>query len=592
MKNSLKLLLVSVTSGILQCHTPAQTPNPAGHQKWFLAGDVPSSSDFPPPCVLSPAGVVTFALPGQFWSSDGATPVSLMKSDVTSSTGGIIKSAQTAYNDYFRVNASGQVMFFGKTTSTNMGGLYLTSGGTTYRVIYDGEPAAGGGSYDQVALMYFNNPPSLSDNGNFAFVAATIGTGAPGSALYTGQLNAGAVLVSKAAGLGDPSPDGGIFTGFDPDFTGGLAVNNVGDIAFIADTSLGNNRVFFRTGGSLSYLSGNLSFCDTVMLNNNKQVLYGYDSKEFHLYSDTTKTTRKVVRFFDSSPIGGQFNLAYNPMLNDAGQVAFFGSLSPNGTDLPAADHAVFLWSPQGPGLKTVARTGPVAGGGILTNSGFSSIRPLLSNSGLVYFRGVISPNSRPRLFVGDGTTLVPLISYGDTLENDQVIDLDLGDQESLNASQGPFNAQGQLAYWAKLKTGNKQGIFLYTPTPSEQWRIRHLHSLTNAGITGDSGSYAGDGISNFLKYATGMDPTIPGIPPGTLTRQATHLLFTYRRSKAAAADGVIYQVEWTSTLGENSWSTNGVTETTTDQGENWEVTARIPLPPSGNRFAHLKVTR
>lgn len=594
MKPSTQLWLALISGGILMSRTWAQTPNPAGHQKWFLAGDVPASTAFEPPCILSPTGVVTFALPGQFWSTNGTTPVSLMRSDVSTSTGGIIKQAQTSHNDYFRVNAAGQVMFFARTGSTNIGGLYLTSGGTTYRIIYDGGPAPGGGTYDQVALMYFNNPPSLSDHGSFAFVAATIGTGAPGSALYTGQLNAGVVSVSKAAGLGDPSPDGGVYVGFDPDFTGGLAINNTGDIAFIADTSLGNNRAFFRTDGVTTYLSANLNFCDKVMLNDHNQVLFGYNTKEFHLYSDSTKTTRKVVRFFDPSPLGGQFNGAYNPMLNELGQVSFIANLQSVGADIPTASDGIFLWSPQGPVIKVVAATGPVAGGGLLTTSGFASMRPLLSNSGLVYFRGVINPNSRPRLFVGDGTTLLPLISYGDILENDQVIDLDIGDQESLVAGQGPFNDQGQLVYWAKLKTGNKLGMFLYTPPVLEQWRIRNLHSLTNAGATGDAGSYTGDGIPNFLKYATGMDPTLPGVPPGTLTREGTDLLFTYRRDKFAAADGVTYQVEWSPSLAAGSWSSTGVTETTTDLGQQWqwEVTARIPSPASGNRFVHLKVAR
>ena len=99
-----------------------------------------------------------------------------------------------------------------------------------------------------------------------------------------------------------------------------------------------------------------------------------------------------------------------------------------------------------------------------------------------------------------------------------------------------------------------------------------------------------GDGITNLMKYATGMSPTAPGKQPGAVAKSGDSLMFTFSRSKQAVQDGVTYAVEWSDDLSSNSWSTAGVTMSSVDQGSTDLVTATIPAGTLNHRFVHLRV--
>lgn len=69
-------------------------------------------------------------------------------------------------------------------------------------------------------------------------------------------------------------------------------------------------------------------------------------------------------------------------------------------------------------------------------------------------------------------------------------------------------------------------------------------------------------------------------------------LEFTYRRSHAAVADGLQFDVEWSDTLG-GDWTSSGVTQQALPGSDNGTSTAWTALVPANvaKRFVHLRVT-
>jgi uncharacterized delta-60 repeat protein len=127
--------------------------------------------------------------------------------------------------------------------------------------------------------------------------------------------------------------------------------------------------------------------------------------------------------------------------------------------------------------------------------------------------------------------------------------------------------------------------------TASESWRRRHFGITTNTGSAADTASPQGDGITNLMKFATAMNPTLPGTIPGILSMNGNQVVFSYTRNKAALADGITFAVEWTDALN-GAWSTAGVYETVFDQSATEMVMATIPAGSISQRFIHLRVTR
>jgi alpha-tubulin suppressor-like RCC1 family protein len=126
--------------------------------------------------------------------------------------------------------------------------------------------------------------------------------------------------------------------------------------------------------------------------------------------------------------------------------------------------------------------------------------------------------------------------------------------------------------------------------TQLEQWRLTHFQTTANSGAAADSATPQHDGVSNLLKFATGMNPAAPGVMPGVLTKSGGALALTYSRSKAAVLDGVSFIVEWSDTMAPGSWSNGGVVEAVSGQGDTDPVTATLPAGPGSGRFVRLRV--
>lgn len=122
-------------------------------------------------------------------------------------------------------------------------------------------------------------------------------------------------------------------------------------------------------------------------------------------------------------------------------------------------------------------------------------------------------------------------------------------------------------------------------------WRQTYFPGSTaETGPGADLATPMGDGIPNLVKFATGMDPTKPRKSPGLLSTDAGNLYLTYTPSAEAVADGVMFTVETSDTLGAGSWTSIGVSQGEIGGGGS-PVTASVPLSPGTKRFLRLRIT-
>ncbi len=89
----------------------------------------------------------------------------------------------------------------------------------------------------------------------------------------------------------------------------------------------------------------------------------------------------------------------------------------------------------------------------------------------------------------------------------------------------------------------NTNTITVTTISPADSWRTQHFGSTNNSGMGADTNAPAGDGVPNLVKYALGMNPTVPatnGLPEMKMTNN--RLALTFHRQKSAT--DVIYEVQ------------------------------------------------
>ncbi len=123
-------------------------------------------------------------------------------------------------------------------------------------------------------------------------------------------------------------------------------------------------------------------------------------------------------------------------------------------------------------------------------------------------------------------------------------------------------------------------------------WRAANFTEaeLADTNLSGPNADFDGDGISNLVEYALGLDPkqrTTTGLPATTTT--ATDWIFTYTRPTATT--DVTYAVEISTDHA--TWTTTGVTHaqvSTSGGTETWK--ASYPLASAAKLFFRLRVTR
>lgn len=136
-------------------------------------------------------------------------------------------------------------------------------------------------------------------------------------------------------------------------------------------------------------------------------------------------------------------------------------------------------------------------------------------------------------------------------------------------------------------------GIIAITPpssTPYEAWQLATFGAdASNPLVAGSSACPSGDGMSNLLKYAFGLDPHIAkaGCMP-VMGYSGGMLSLTY--TKVLAATDLTYTVEWSSDLA--NWSSTGVTEQTlSGDTETEEILATAPAAPVEAKFLRVHIT-
>lgn len=133
-----------------------------------------------------------------------------------------------------------------------------------------------------------------------------------------------------------------------------------------------------------------------------------------------------------------------------------------------------------------------------------------------------------------------------------------------------------------------------------EEWRIDHfgmpgsVYMLFEENNWNDHQDPDGDGIPNLLEFATGQHPLSSTTPAQSFTIGTSgECLYTYKRSKAAVNDGLIFAVQHNSTFDPAGWNSAGVTETIlSDDGTLQTVRVTAPAPAGNACFMRLRVQK
>jgi alpha-tubulin suppressor-like RCC1 family protein len=123
-----------------------------------------------------------------------------------------------------------------------------------------------------------------------------------------------------------------------------------------------------------------------------------------------------------------------------------------------------------------------------------------------------------------------------------------------------------------------------FFPDPADQ---------ANPAISGELATPVGEGITNLMKYALGLNPWVCGstdLP--TQARQDGYLTLTYRKSKQAT--DVTYTVLAADSLTNADWIPATTILSQADEGSHWLITIRdnVPIAAQPLRFMRLRVSR
>ena len=290
-----------------------------------------------------------------------------------------------------------------------------------------GEAVPGGGTLNPLAG--FNPAPIDGANGGSpraAFFAQVNGVARnqgifahDGTALVSLVRGCGGLGGSGAPGAscGDPTPIGGTFGGFFSGTPFAPAVNDAGDVLFLAE------------------------------------VVGGSSARGLFLRRAATSSIVKVAAVGDPSPVGGTFAMVGPGSLNAAREVVFLASGS------TAGPSDVFLWR-DGTVTKVAKAGDPAPGGGVYQFLGSEALGfadgttipsgpvPDINDQGEIVFRAVAS-NSLGRGFVrtgtGPGSTQTWIVTASEATPAGGTF-LDFG--------AATLNESGEFAFFADYRTG------------------------------------------------------------------------------------------------------------------------------------------
>lgn len=293
---------------------------------------------------------------------------------------------------------------------------------TATPVDWQGQPLPDGetGTLDPIAFLH---SATINNAGRIAFSAHVDGSDRS-QGIFTADAD-GLHIVVMGCGdgggsgnpgtCGDPTPIGGTFGGVFLDTFGAPAINDNGDVLFIADV-----------GGASS-------------------------SRGLFLYEAAEDAIVKIAAAGDPSPLGGTLTTLGMGSLNSDRTVAFIA----NTDDAQISD--ILLWQ-DGNVTKYVATGDPVPDGGTFTMLGTElwgyadgtfiagGPIPAINEKGQIAFRGIVSgvPGTDRGLFLGTGDQFEWLLRAGDSAP-------DSGTYIDFQAPS--LNSSGEIAFFADTTT-------------------------------------------------------------------------------------------------------------------------------------------
>jgi hypothetical protein len=404
-------------------------------------------------------------------------------------------------------------MAFGADVSTGGEGVFLRHNGQITELGRTGEAAPGGGAFE----FGFLGPVGLNDQGDvvFSFLLEDFKQPPPFG------VNAGAYRYSHTTRsvtpvvipFMTPAPGGGTFRGvfFQP------TINNRGDVVFagIVETDQGvpdNDEAnpdlgigIFRAeadghissvvspgdaspgGATFDYAvepwvndGGDVSFIahiageESVVADFPPQAEFISALGSLYVKKGGTGEIRTIVHAGDPAPGGGNFRQVFHDVMNNRGDVAFNGDLTP----FPGANQSIGVFVYSGGKITAIARPGdPMPGGGTLVNASLVGGNIHINNRGDVVFSGVVSTDVDHDDFADTGLfqwshgqlsviartgTVIPGVGTVDELASPQLVfppaPIDTTTSGAIN------NDAGQVLFQATLT--DSRGVFLLaTPT-------------------------------------------------------------------------------------------------------------------------------
>ena len=337
------------------------------------------------------------------------------------------------------LNGTGQVAFRANLTGgTSTEGIFAGTPGAIAAVARRGTPAPEGGNYDGFGT------PVLNGAGQLAFDADLTG-GTSTEGIFAGTPDA----IAAVARSGNPAPGGGSY--FYDVQVARFVFNDSGQVAFsfgLTDETTLTSGLFVGTPGAVAAVArvgtpapggGNYRSLSNLVLNRAGQMAFFAtltDSTSFQgLFAGTPGAVTALARLGNPAPGGGTYD-TFNfggPRLNGAGQMAFSANLVDS-----TSSQGLFVGTPGA--VTAVARVGtPAPGGGNF--NGFDE--PLLNGAGQVAFEGFLTGSTSTRgIFAGTPGALAAVARNGDPAPGGG------------NYSDFPFlllNGAGQVAFRSRL---------------------------------------------------------------------------------------------------------------------------------------------
>ena len=390
------------------------------------------------------------------------------------------------------LSAVGQVTFESE-LENSLGGIYLFSNGDRTRIAGQGDPI------DREPKLVSARPEAIDDSGTIAFrglsfpgeeelfvgdlsapivrlgestlqggafdyfyVLAMNGSGQSifqaSSSLFSGIYSRSGEVLNRIVGTGDPAPGGGRFADIRQ-----ASINNAGDIAFVGNGFFSRSpAVFVLSGGEFHQLvgrgdpapgGGTFRGFSSLSINDAGQVAFTGNVSpptRWGVFLWSNGNTLSIAQTGDPAPGGGTFVIPggtipapYAPSVNAAGEIVFGAQLSsPNGPT------GVFLFSAGG--LSRIAGSGdPAPGGGIFVSPQFASLNDL----GEVSFATSLN-SSGFGIYLASQGTINKVVASGDPAPS--------GDTFSrLDVTK--LNSRGQVAFQGSTSVTD-DAIYLATP--------------------------------------------------------------------------------------------------------------------------------